>query len=273
MDTKRKQEALGRARALEPCTVKATISFSSASEPGVPLELALPSLRVMQHGQTIGELSSPLELAGLPSRFVQSLRLIPVGSLTSKNMQPAEVQLRFFDFARGAAAALDMCVSVKDYDCISVNNTAMEVRAREVFWLRNCVLRNVIDPTPAEAAMIEQSGLQNIPAHVVTQVIALCLGYMSLRDICAATRVCKAWRAAIDENSGFWNSLMWWDDASLLVAVGNCDEATQAQTLKTKGELGKWMELAEKCGKLCPRLQALAGGEEKEGNLFFFFVL
>ena len=272
MDTKRKQEALGRARALEPCTVKATISFSSASEPGVPLELALPSLRVMQHGQTIGELSSPLELAGLPSRFVQSLRLIPVGSLTSKNMQPAEVQLRFFDFARGAAAALDMCVSVKDYDCISVNNTAMEVRAREVFWLRNCVLRNVIDPTPAEAAMIEQSGLQNIPAHVVTQVIALCLGYMSLRDICAATRVCKAWRAAIDENSGFgipscggMMRLCWWQWEIVMRRL----KLRLSKQKENWGNGWNWRKSVESCVQDCKPWQV----EKKKREIFFFFFV
>jgi hypothetical protein len=112
----KKQALLSGVRAVEPHVVKATVSFVSPCDAGVPLELALPSLKVMQNGIVIGELSSPSELAGLPSRMLQSLRLILVGSLTSKNQQPAEVQVRFFNTVKGGPAVLDMCVCVKVCD-------------------------------------------------------------------------------------------------------------------------------------------------------------
>lgn len=149
------------------------------------------------------------------------------------------------------ALFLRYVTSWKDFDAVLTNNNAMESRVKNVLLLRQSVLRSVIEPPPATPA--PSGDPSSVPAEQVTAAVALSLAHMSLRDVCVATRVCRAWRAAID-GSPFWNSLVWWNDAALLLAVGSREEPP----LKTRGDLNRWMLVAEKCATLSLRLQTLA---------------
>jgi hypothetical protein len=122
---------------------------------------------------------------------------------------------------------------------------------KNVLLLRQSVLRSVVEPPPYVPA--PSGDIRLVPAEHVTAAVALSLGHMSLRDICAATRVCRAWKAAIDR-SPFWSSLVWWNDTALVLAVGHGEQLPP----KLRGELGRWMLVAEKCAKLTLRQQALA---------------
>ncbi len=240
--------AAAKTRADEPLLLLGSLRPSEKLDPVEAIALELPALRATQGGRAVGVLVSPAQLSALPARLCRSVLLTPAGSRQS-DCVPVEIAVQLHGSVPGLAAAIDICFNGVRPDPVALTERSMSERIDAVVRMRAFVLRDVMEPhTPHAPA---PRSVWPAGATVPAAAVGLCIRHLSLRDVCRAVRVCKAWRAAIDGNGVFWNALVWWDVGTFLP----CAESQLAERLEN--DFGKWMALVEHSNGLSVRQQML----------------
>jgi hypothetical protein len=242
-----KQEIIRSARQEEPqvtCRGRLELLPGCALDPLEEMRVELKTLEVVQKNNIVGKIVAPTALRAL-AETVERVKVTVAGSRMGAHV-PIEVAVFGSNKLEGFADVVGMCLRLEKIPNVHKQNEAcMGKRPLGLVCLRSSVLCDVLFPDNALSWEANTGECQ-----MSTEVLNLVVNYISLDCVLRCTQVCKAWWQAIDNNTEFWNSLMWWD---AFCAINNA--ALNAQI--TEPRLATWMPLLEQYNRLNGRQRVL----------------